>query len=810
MSDILFMEPEIAGFLEDGLTIEDLMEFEDIIRIRLKKNLIRIREEKEVNLYDLINLLKFVYTGQGIREGIGILKSDCNDYYPYADEYLEILANNNLVEPKRWYRFDTVSTTRVGDFICSKLVKLCLEHIDIEEIWEKYGKFLLYYIYDNQIISLDESFRYYGSQNIDPYDIYDLNSKELRSIPNWSRDFFDQFMLLIEYLKERNLCFAYRNYVSTKGGELRQYKYFFPLEFLKSLNQYKKELNILFFKKFINEFKKKFSNDMLFFDYFKIYNEENYHYRGYSKELKTRIKDQINILEGKSAISLNQDFVETGNILSPPFKIINNVIYDNNTIEIRGDLIDSACTSIYELIENEFEEKVQITEETTSMEVLLVELKKSDVLHDRRLIRAFNNVPLEDFVGEVQENEDLYADSPKIFYYKDEYLRTISAPHMICIMLESLALEADDDLLILGAKSGYIAALASCLTLNGEIFIIEAHQEIVNITLDNLKRNNFDRRISVIHRNPLNGMKEGAPWQKILITGQIEKNSLKKILPQLDSNGGVLFAPIGTEEGPQEFTQIVRQNQDYYTNEMMSVGFGSLETELIYIDEQESELIPEEEIEITEVVDIEFKQDPSFIREKIEKIEKEYSLEEEPELSDAQIIQLTEKILTENKGFCNLMEIANKANIDLEGLVTKLQKENFGFIKKSNPLNYIDAILYVNEPEEESIEKIDSIAGEILDITESIKEEIEPNEIKHLLKQIKSEIENLKDLIEIPIKKIQNLLKDLLITVNNLTRANQFYMIKDGSYFNLINQFERNKMDYCENIINLIKKIRQE
>ena len=66
-----------------------------------------------------------------------------------------------------------------------------------------------------------------------------------------------------------------------------------------------------------------------------------------------------------------------------------------------------------------------------------------------------------------------------MFYFlnEDNY-RTISAPHMISIMLQGLALEPKDDLLILGAKSGYIAALAHKLAPNGKILILEANSDI--------------------------------------------------------------------------------------------------------------------------------------------------------------------------------------------------------------------------------------------------------------------------------------------------------------------------------------------
>ena len=154
---------------------------------------------------------------------------------------------------------------------------------------------------------------------------------------------------------------------------------------------------------------------------------------------------------------------------------------------------------------------------------LVKSLVINELLKDKRLIKAFYEVPLEKFIPEpyIQEAK-IYEDYPNLFYFqnRDNY-RTISAPHMITIMLQGLALKTNDDLLILGAKSGYIAALAHKLAPKGEIIILEANSEVAKITSENLKKLNLHDNISVIVKNPLQGMPELSPWQKILVTGAI-------------------------------------------------------------------------------------------------------------------------------------------------------------------------------------------------------------------------------------------------------------------------------------------------
>ncbi|MEE9379085.1 MAG: hypothetical protein V3V33_13725 [Candidatus Lokiarchaeia archaeon] len=207
----------------------------------------------------------------------------------------------------------------------------------------------------------------------------------------------------------------------------------------------------------------------------------------------------------------------------------------------------------------------------------------NEILKDKRLIKAFMDVPLEQFIPEkFFKIVRLYEDVPNLFYYDEQNpnsYRTISAPSMISIMLQGLSLTEDDDLLILGAKSGYIVALAHKLAPKGEIIILEANSEIAKITSENLKRLKLDDHISIIVKNPLNGMPELSPWQKILVTGAIEQSKIHPLLNQLDENGGVLFAPIGPEF-IQIYTQILRQNNEYFGHKKLQVKFSPLITQV--------------------------------------------------------------------------------------------------------------------------------------------------------------------------------------------------------------------------------------
>ena len=224
---------------------------------------------------------------------------------------------------------------------------------------------------------------------------------------------------------------------------------------------------------------------------------------------------------------------------------------------------------------------------------LLDTLVVNQILKDKRLIKAFMEIPLEKFIPEKIKKlfaklVKPYEDQPNLFYYDEQNpksYRTISAPHMITLMLQGLALGINDDLLILGAKSGYIAALAHKLAPKGEIVILEANSEIAKITSENLKKLNLNNNITINIKNPLNGMPELSPWQKILVTGAIEQRKIYPLLKQLDKEGGVLFAPIG-QEFMQNYTQIFRQNDEFFGKKQLQVKFSPLITQ-VEIDELE-------------------------------------------------------------------------------------------------------------------------------------------------------------------------------------------------------------------------------
>ncbi|MFX1315809.1 MAG: hypothetical protein ACFE9T_08090 [Promethearchaeota archaeon] len=389
---------------------------------------------------------------------------------------------------------------------------------------------------------------------------------------------------------------------------------------------------------------------------------------------------------------------------------------------------------------------------------LLDSLVRNEILKDKRLYKAFLEVPLENFIPKkFMTYAKLYYDVPNVFYYDNKNprsYRTISAPHMITIMLQGLSLEASDDLLILGAKSGYIAALAHCLCPKGEIIILEANSEIAQLTVENLKRLKLDSNITVIVKNPLHGMPDLSPWQKILVTGAIKQSRIHPLLKQLDPNEGVLYAPIG-EDFVQIYTQILRLDEEFYGKKQLQVRFTPLITQ---VELNELELI-------TDYEQLEIKEDPSRIDQVLgdftNKINVKYtsnifeniSLEPEPEFKSFDSKQ-RDTIISHLEHITNIIKSLKKeGNVeecfncveDIESILEILKKDKKIFelkLKKmQNILNQIRSFNIVRK----DLEKREITESSVIDTKiEIINKQIQ--EINTLYEIVRNEIERIKSL----------------------------------------------------------------
>ncbi len=154
------------------------------------------------------------------------------------------------------------------------------------------------------------------------------------------------------------------------------------------------------------------------------------------------------------------------------------------------------------------------------------------------ILNAFSKVKREDFIPEKLRGSA----------YEDNALpigkgQTISQPYTIATMLSLLNLKKNQRVLEVGSGCGYVLALLSEIVgKNGMVFGIEIIRELAEISVKNLSG---CKNVDVYNKNGNFGLKEKAPFDRILISAQSEKIP-EKLAEQLKEKG-IIVAPIGNK-----------------------------------------------------------------------------------------------------------------------------------------------------------------------------------------------------------------------------------------------------------------------
>ena len=145
--------------------------------------------------------------------------------------------------------------------------------------------------------------------------------------------------------------------------------------------------------------------------------------------------------------------------------------------------------------------------------------------------------------------------------------QTISQPYTIAVMLNMLNLKQGQKVLELGSGCGYVLALMSEIVgVKGEVFGIEIIKELYKKSKENLKDY---KNIKVYNRDGKQGLKEAAPFDRILISAACEQIP-HDVLYQLKEKG-ILVAPVGPRQG--QTLAAVQRNQDNFKIKEQLQGF---------------------------------------------------------------------------------------------------------------------------------------------------------------------------------------------------------------------------------------------
>ena len=197
-------------------------------------------------------------------------------------------------------------------------------------------------------------------------------------------------------------------------------------------------------------------------------------------------------------------------------------------------------------------------------------------------------VPLDDFTAKAMEKVDpsdftdfnldpFWHDSPVPFLITEfGATRTISAPHMIVTLLHHLEVREGQNVVLIGSKGGYLAAILDWIVgMDGSVNIIEPNEAVRIHTKERLDNYAFTENIGVIGPAEMEGLLERADSvDRVLITGSIRR--IPESIEKMVMDGGFVLGPFG---GPvhQRLLKKERQGDEWFDTDLGGVVFGPMD-----------------------------------------------------------------------------------------------------------------------------------------------------------------------------------------------------------------------------------------
>lgn len=171
-----------------------------------------------------------------------------------------------------------------------------------------------------------------------------------------------------------------------------------------------------------------------------------------------------------------------------------------------------------------------------SRERMVERLRDRGAIERESTAEAMRAVPRHEFVPENLRGE-AYADRPLPIGGG----QTISAPHMVAVMIERLDLAAGDRVLEIGTGCGYHAAVTAEVVGEGNVFSVEYVPELAERARETLDRLGYDIAIRIGDGHE--GWPEHAPYDAAYLTcatEEIPESAVEQV-----RTGGRILAPVG-------------------------------------------------------------------------------------------------------------------------------------------------------------------------------------------------------------------------------------------------------------------------
>jgi protein-L-isoaspartate(D-aspartate) O-methyltransferase len=159
-------------------------------------------------------------------------------------------------------------------------------------------------------------------------------------------------------------------------------------------------------------------------------------------------------------------------------------------------------------------------------------------LRSKEVIDAMRLVPRHMFVPE-ENIKYAYEDCPLPVGRS----QTISAPHMVAMMCETLELKPWHKVLEIGTGTGYHACIVAAIIGEGVVYSVERFQSLAERARENLRKAGCGR-VRIIVGDGSKGYPDEAPYDRIYVTAgapAVPENLLEQLAPD-----GRLLIPIGS------------------------------------------------------------------------------------------------------------------------------------------------------------------------------------------------------------------------------------------------------------------------
>ncbi len=180
---------------------------------------------------------------------------------------------------------------------------------------------------------------------------------------------------------------------------------------------------------------------------------------------------------------------------------------------------------------------------------LIRSLRNERILKSKNIEKALESIRREDFLWKNYPLSEAYVDEPLPLGGTGQ---TISAPHMVAIMLEELGLARGQKVLEIGSGSGYNAALLGFIVSEGTkistqlVTTVERDQELSRFAQENIRKAGLSNVVEVVRGDGSLGYPPRANepiYDRILVTAGAPH--IPHFLEKQLKVGGILLIPVG-------------------------------------------------------------------------------------------------------------------------------------------------------------------------------------------------------------------------------------------------------------------------